>query len=182
MNLNFTPFPELTTERLHMRQISLSDDREIFFQRSDKSMNQYVSNPLCQSIEEAREWIDKISRGIANNEWIFWGICLKGQSKLAGGFCFWNVSAADNKAEIGFGIYPQHQRKGLMDEALKTAVQYGFKTMGLQCIEAYTHPQNSPSIHVLEKNGFRLKEQQPEDPTYIAFELFAGTVTGAAGS
>jgi ribosomal-protein-alanine N-acetyltransferase len=174
MNFSFTPFPTLTTERLNLRQITLSDDNEIFFQRSDRSMNKYVDNPPCKSIEEARQWINKITTGIANDEWIFWGICIKGQSKLAGGFCFWNISAEDNKSEIGFGIYPEHQRKGFMNEALKTAVQYGFEVMELKCIEAYTHPENSPSIQVLERNGFKLKQQQPEGSTYIVFELKKG--------
>jgi ribosomal-protein-alanine N-acetyltransferase len=169
--MNFTPFPTLATERLTLRQITPSDDNEIFFQRSDRLMNQYVDNPPCRSIEEAREWISKITRGIANNDWIFWGICVKGQSKLVGGFCFWNISIEHSRSEIGFGIYPEHQRKGFMNEALKTAVQYGFEAMGLQCIEAYTHPENSPSIQVLEKNGFKLKQQQPEGSTYIVFEL-----------
>jgi ribosomal-protein-alanine N-acetyltransferase len=132
MNCNFTPFPNLTTERLYLRQISLADDNEVFFQRSDQAMNRYVDNPPCKSVEEARKWINKISSLIANNECIFWGICLKGHPKLAGGFCFWNLSPEDNKAEIGFGIYPEHQRKGLMDEALKAALHYGFEEMGLQ--------------------------------------------------
>jgi ribosomal-protein-alanine N-acetyltransferase len=172
MNPNFTPFPNLTTERLNLRQITLSDNHAIFFQRSDKSMNQYVDNPPCASIDEAREWINKINKAIAGNESIFWGICLKGQQTLSGGFCFWNLSPERNKAEIGFGIYPEHQRKGLMDEALKAALRYGFEEMGLQYIEAYTHPENIASIRVLEKNGFTLKEQQPtEESTYIVFEL-----------
>jgi ribosomal-protein-alanine N-acetyltransferase len=171
MNFNFTPFPNLTTERLYLRQITLSDDNEIFFQRSDKSMNKYVDNPPCGSIEEAQAWINKITKGIANNEWIFWGICLKDSSKLAGGFCFWNLSREDNKAEIGFGIYPEHQRKGFMNEALKAALRYGFEKMGLQCIEAHTHPENTPSKQVLERNGFKLKEQQSEGSSYIVFEL-----------
>jgi [ribosomal protein S5]-alanine N-acetyltransferase len=172
MSFNFTPFPDLTTARLDLRQITLSDDQEIFFQRSDESMNKYVGNPLCTSIDEAREWINKINRAIANNESIFWGICLKGQQKIIGGFCLWNLSAETGKGEVGFCIYPDHQGKGLMSEALKAALRYGFEAMGLKHMEAYTHPENISSIRVLEKNGFSLKKQQPaEETVYLVFEL-----------
>jgi ribosomal-protein-alanine N-acetyltransferase len=174
MNCNFTPFPDLATERLHLRQLSLSDDQEIRFQRSDPSMNQYIDNPPCASVEEAREWIDKINRFVANDESIFWGICLKGQSKLSGGICLWNIDTASDKAEIGFCMYPEHQGKGLMGEALKTVLQYGFEEMALQRVEAYTHPENKPSIAVLAKHGFQLKEQQPEGSSYIVFDLKRG--------
>ncbi len=135
-------------------------------------MNQYVDNPPCKSLEEARAWIEKINTGIPKGEWIFWGVCLKDDPKLIGGFCYWNLSAEDKKAEIGFGIYPQHQNKGLMNEVLKAALVYGFEKMDLQCIEAYTHPQNASSVRVLEKNGFTLKQEQPKDEEhYIVFEL-----------
>lgn len=174
MHCNFTPFPILETERLLLRQITLSDDKEIFFQRSDASMNRYVDNPLAKSIDEAREWINKINNFAANNESIAWGVTLKGSPQLIGGFCFWNLSHERNSAEVGFGIYPAHQSRGLMTEILQTAIQYGFNDMQVDTIEAYTHPQNNPSIRVLEKNGFvrRDAEKIPPGITDNIYELF----------
>ena len=58
---SFTPFPNLTTERLVLRRVTMNDDKEIFFQRSDKVMNKYVDNPLAQTIDDAREWMRKIA-------------------------------------------------------------------------------------------------------------------------
>jgi ribosomal-protein-alanine N-acetyltransferase len=170
MKCNFNPFPNLSTERLKLRRITMNDDKEVFFQRSSKEMNEYVGNPLCQSIEEARAWIEKIDNIIANNEGVNWGVCLKDEDQIMGGFCYWNLSQEENKAEIGFGIYPHHQNKGYMSEVLERGLRYGFEDMDLSCIEAYTHPQNKASIRVLEKHGFKLKEEQPDD-LYIVFEL-----------
>jgi ribosomal-protein-alanine N-acetyltransferase len=172
--MNFpATFPELTTERLILRQIMPEDDNEIYFQRSDRSMNEYVDNPLCQSIEEARQWIEKVNNGIPRKESIAWGVCIKGEPRLVGGFCFWNFAAEEEKAEIGFGIYPGHQNKGFMHEILQTTLKYGFEALGLQCIEAYTNPGNRNAIRLLEKNNFTLRKEQPEsEPNYIVFELF----------
>lgn len=173
MSFVFTPFPVLFTDRLVLREITLDDDNEVFYQRSDKSMNEYVGNPLCNSIEEAREWINKISANTVNGDGIFWGVNLKDDPKLMGGFCYWNLAPEERKAEIGFGIYPQHQGKGYMDEVLKVGLNYGFETMNLERIEAYTHQQNKKSIHLLEKNGFVLKEVQPlDEANYIVFEAY----------
>lgn len=172
MNINFTPFPKLTTERLELRRLTLADDNEIYFQRSDRSMNQFVDNKLCASIEEARAWIEMIEKNIVNNESIFWGVCIKCEEKIMGGFCFWNISVEEEKGEIGFGIFPAHQGKGFMNEVLQVALKYGFDVLGFKRIEGYTHPQNMASIRVMEKNGFRLKEEQPEDADpYVVYEL-----------
>ena len=171
MNRNFTPFPVLSTERLVLRQITLDDDKEIFFQRSDKAMNQYVGNPLATSIEDARSWITRINTAISNNESIAWGVTLKDDPKVMGGFCLWNLSEEHNRAEIGFGIFPDHQQKGYMHEVLQVGIRYGFGEMDLGIIEAYTHPQNVASIRVLEKNNFKLKEGNPNPEGYIVFDL-----------
>jgi len=165
MNNNFTPFPNLHTERLLLRQVTLQDDNEIFFARSDKSMNEYVGNPLAKSIEDAREWINKITNFVVTGESIFWGVCTRDNPKLIGGFCFWNLSQEEEKAEIGFGIYPQHQGKGYMNEVLAAGINFGFEKMELRSIEAYTHPLNEKSIRVLLKNNFVLKQSPAESGT-----------------
>ena len=117
--------------------------------------------------------IEVISRNIINGDGIFWGVTLKHDPKLMGGFCYWNMSYEDKKAEIGFGIYPDHQGKGYMHEVLQKGLAYGFEVMDLQHIEAYTSQKNEKSIHLLLKNGFKLKEKQAEDDiNYIVFESF----------
>lgn len=172
MKLNFTPFPNLTTERLTLRQLSMADENEVFFQRADKGMNQYVDNPLCQTLEEARAWIEKITNFVNNNESIFWTICLKGTDKMIGGFCLWNIVPEENKAEVGFSILPEHQGKGYMKEALRAALRYAHEEMGATHIEGYTHPENFASIKVMQSQSFQLKEVQPEGVGhYVVYEL-----------
>ncbi|RYY13153.1 MAG: N-acetyltransferase [Chitinophagaceae bacterium] len=172
LTCSFNPFPVLTTERLILRRVRMDDDKEIFFQRSDKGMNKYVANPLAQHIDDARAWMKKIESIIDNNEGISWGITLKEEDRLIGGFCYWNWEKEQEKAEIGFSIFPQHQNRGFMQEILHTALKFGFDFMGLKTIEAYTAPGNKASITVLEKNGFRLKGTS-EDDHYNIYELKA---------
>ena len=52
--IDFTPFPVLETERYILRQLSLSDDNEIFILRSDKEVNKYLDRPIAKTIEDAK--------------------------------------------------------------------------------------------------------------------------------
>lgn len=66
-----------------------------------------------------------------------------------------NWYASHSRAEIGYGLeLESYKQKGLMTEALKPIIQYGFSHMGLNRIEACASPRNTPSIRLLEGHGF----------------------------
>lgn len=155
MPYNYSPFPTIETDRLILRRITQDDADEIFFQRNDKAMNEYISRPTS-TLDDARNWITRINDSIDANEWINWGVTLKGEAALIGGVCFWNIVPEDNKGEIGFSIRAEHWGKGLMQEAVSAALRYAFDVMKLETIEAYTHPENKRSVKLLERNNFRL--------------------------
>jgi ribosomal-protein-alanine N-acetyltransferase len=154
-NFYFTPFPHLETERLHLGQLSLNNENEIFLLRSDKEVNKYLDRPRATSIEDARKFIQKINAGIENNESLFWAIHLKDKTGLIGTVCLWNLSLEGERAELGYELLPQHQGKGYMQEAIARVVEYGFKTMQLKTIEAWLRADNNRSIKLLEKNKFK---------------------------
>src|SRR4051812_18500690 len=99
LQLNFQPFPELITERLTLRQLTLKDASEICFLRSDEEVNKYLDRPRAQSIDDAIAFINQIEKGIANNESLYWAITMKNESKLVGTISLWNFSQEECKAE-----------------------------------------------------------------------------------
>ena len=155
LQTNFHPFTELTTERLVLRQLNPGDDNEIFAIRSDDRVNKFLDRPKCTTIEEAREFIDKINNSINNNESFYWGITFRNDNKLIGTICFWNISRENYKAEIGFELHPDFQGKGIMHEALSKIIQFGFSVLQLKSIEGWTHVNNLSSMKILEKNNFK---------------------------
>lgn len=178
IEINFTPFPTLITARLTLRQLSTDDDKEIFAIRSDERVNKYLDRAGCKTVDEARQFIDKINTGIANNECIYWVIARKNKPGLIGTICLWNISKEHSKAEIGFELLPDYQGKGFMQEAVTAVIEYGFKTMKLRLIEGVVDPNNARSIKLLEKNNFRLAANtgngNPDDegtPKTIVYEL-----------
>ena len=151
---NFTPFPELTTERLLLRQINVKDANEVFLLRSHEQVMKYIDRPKAKNIDEAIDFIKMIATITANNEAIQWGITFKDNPKLLGYIGFWRMQKENFRAEIGYALLPEHQQKGIADEALKAVIDYGFNTMNLHSIEANLNPDNAASSKLLEKNSF----------------------------
>lgn len=161
--LNFNPFPTLTTDRLTLRQLRCDDNKEIFNYQKDKNNFEHVDMPIYKRIEEAQDYIVRMNRGIAKNRWIIWAIADKATDNILGTISIWNISIVDERGELGYGLFPVNIGKGLMTEALKRVVTYGFDTMGLKRIEAYTNETNIKSRSLLERNGFRFISLFPEN-------------------
>lgn len=166
--INFTPFPNLTSARYNLRPLSIEDDKEIFILRSDERVLKYLGKPKAKSINEAREFIDKINNGIKNNEWIMWVIESKESSLFIGTICLWNLSDDRTKADIGFEILPDHFGKGIMQEVIPIILKFGFNDMQLDVIEGEVDPANIKSIKLMEKFGFEFyKNLESTDVYYL---------------
>jgi len=149
-----TPFPQLTTPRLLLRQLQLSDANEIFLLRTDDSVNAFIDRPKATSIDDATAFINKIFAIQNNGDGIMWAITLSNAPQLIGTIGIWNIVKEKAEAEIGYELLPQYQGKGIMQEALKAAITFAFKTMKLKTIVAEPRADNQGSIKLLEKSGF----------------------------
>lgn len=161
--LQFTPFPILMTQRLVLRQLEIDDENEIFILRSDERILKFINIPKAKNLEDARAYITMISKLIAENVSILWGMTLRENSeKIIGTICLWNFSKELNRAEIGYVLHPDFQGKGIMQEAAEKVIDYGFNILQLDTIEADLHPNNLKSINLLKRNNFTfLKVEEP---------------------
>jgi ribosomal-protein-alanine N-acetyltransferase len=152
--INFTPFPNLDTERLQLRQVTTADVNDILELRSNKEVMKYIPRPLLQNKEEALELIAMFNDKIENNIGINWGIQLKNDSKIIGIIGHYRIKPEHYRAEVGYMLLPAYNGNGIISEALQKVVEYGFKEMKLHSIEAILDPKNGGSEKVLLKNGF----------------------------
>jgi ribosomal-protein-alanine N-acetyltransferase len=158
LQLNFSYFPELKTERLLLRRISEDDAPDIFVLRSDEDVLRYVGKEPAKTIEDAEKFIRTVDEGLHSTNAVMWGIALKNDlARLIGTICLWNIQKENYRAEIGYVLHPEFWRKGIMKEAIQQVIEYGFKKMGLHSIEARIHADNKASAAILEATGF-LKE------------------------
>lgn len=153
--LSFNPFPVLETPRFFLRKISENDASDIFAFRSDEQVMRYIPRPVAKKPEDILIVVEMINTGIANNQSINWGICDKNTNKLIGIIGYVRMNFTNQRAEVGYVLHRDYHRRGIMNEALKAVIDYGFKGMNLNCIEAIIHPRNEGSIALIEKNNFK---------------------------
>jgi len=154
LHIDFSPFPTLTTERLHVRSLTENDAEALFFLRSDDRVMRYIERPRAKSIEDAKQLIIRINLMIASNESINWGITLKSNDVLIGMISFHRIEKENYRGEIGYLLHPDFQRQGILNEAIRPVIEYGFGQLKFHSIEALVNPDNTASRGLLEKHGF----------------------------
>lgn len=154
LSVNFHPFPELYTERLVLRRVTKADVSDFFRLRSDNRVMQYIGRPVTRNIDDAMQLVNVIDDLLEKSNGITWAISSKGEKTLIGTIGLWRIIKEHYRAEIGYLLDPLHQGKGLMQEAMETVLEFGFKKMQLHSIEANVSPDNNASIRLLERNNF----------------------------
>jgi len=172
LNGTFTPFPILTTERLTLRQLVINDEQEIFTLRSDREINKYLDRQISNTIDDARNFINKVNENINKGESLYWAITLSDKNILVGTVCLFAFSDENYKCEIGYELLTSFQGQGIMKETLEKVIDYAFNTIKVKKIEAFLHRHNQSSIKVLEKFSFRNSNEPGKiNPDLICYHL-----------
>ncbi|GAB3935877.1 GNAT family N-acetyltransferase [Larkinella terrae] len=154
LDVNFEPFPTLSTDRLILRQFKTADSSDLFVLRSNPEIMRFIPRPLARSVQDASLLIQSFNEGIRANEMITWAIALRNSAEVIGTIGFVRMNKANYRAEVGYLLRADYQGTGFMREALTAVVNYGFRTLKLHSIEAVVDPENRASAKLLERCGF----------------------------
>lgn len=148
-------FPVLQTERLTLRALKPDDVPVVLEYWSDPRVVQYMNIEPFSSPTQAQEMIELLNKLYTKGQCIRWGILHNEAGRLIG-TCGFNqgVSPTDHIGEIGYELGFSFWGQGLMTEALKAVLDYGFSQLDLNRIEAYVLPDNKASLALLGKLGF----------------------------
>jgi ribosomal-protein-alanine N-acetyltransferase len=167
-------FQELETNRLQLRRLVETDWEMIRYLRSDKELNQFVKRQSAETKEKALAFIVKTNNGIYDGQLYQWCITMKNSPAMIGNICLWNFSKDRKIAEVGYDLSPEFQGKGIMDEAMKAVLYFGFNQLDLGLIEAFTNKRNDSSKNLLLRNNFtwNANRKDPDDLDNIIYELY----------
>ena len=172
LSRTFTPFPILTTERLTLRQLVSNDEQEIFTLRSDSEINKYLDRQISKTIDDARNFINKVNENINKSDSLYWAITLSDKNILVGTICLFGFSDENYKCEIGYELLTNFQGQGIMKEAAEKVIDYAYKVIQVQKIEAVFHKDNQSSIKLLKKFSFSdSNEPDKTAPDLIYYHL-----------
>lgn len=155
LELSFSPFPQLISDRLLLRAITQNDAEQVYRLKSNDTTMQYLDKAPLKSVAEASLLITKIEDNINNNVGINWAITLKENPEvLIGDIGLWRFMKEHYRAEIGYMLLPEYCRKGYMKEAITQVIHFSFTNLNVHSIEANINPQNMASATLLQSVGF----------------------------
>jgi GNAT superfamily N-acetyltransferase len=135
-------------------------------------LNDAISNPACLAEQLGCQIApgaisDASQRAIAikiekmkyapttKHAWFtYWMLILKKEKLGIGLAGFKGAVSTSGEAEIGYGISPDYQNRGLMTEAVGGLVKWAAQQPGCRSVTAETLKNNPASQRVLSKNGF----------------------------
>jgi ribosomal-protein-alanine N-acetyltransferase len=153
----FPTFPELTTERLILRELTAADAGWYLehFSRPEIVSGQGYPPPadLAAAAAELRTFVLDL---FATRHGFRWGIATRDEPVLIGsaGLYKW-IDAPHRQAELGYDLDPPAWGRGYMGEALGAILGFAFGPMELERVEAFVLASNERSQRVLDRLGFR---------------------------
>jgi ribosomal-protein-alanine N-acetyltransferase len=124
--------------------------------------------------ENTMRWTrDHLIANPDNGGWGTWYFILRregAQPELIGTGGFKGKFVAPATCEVGYSVMKPHQRNGYATEVVAALVDWAFSHPEIERVVAQTLPELTPSIRVLEKNGFISVPEAFEEGA-IMFEL-----------
>lgn len=154
MNID-NELPSLETERLLLRPLGMGDLEFVFRHFSDPDVNRYLldEEPLTTR-EQAQAIIDFYSLP-GRKSYNRWVLVRKMDAHPVGTCGYHQWQTTHHRAEIGYDLEKASWKQGIMTEALRVILSYGFEQMELNRVEALVYVENDASIRLLERLGFQ---------------------------
>lgn len=154
MDLNFTGTQTIQTERLTLRRFETGDAEAMYRNWAfDEAVTKYMHWNAHKNVDETSHilssWVDDYLDALTYN----WAIVLKELGEPVGSISLLNLNTVHSKAEAGYCMGKAWWGRGIMTEALKAVIAYGFDVVGLNRVEAVHQSENIGSGMVMQKAG-----------------------------
>ncbi len=151
---NFYP-PELESERLVLRPLSISDMNAVYKWTGDPEVARFMLYSRYKSEADGLLWLSGL---YSRDKWLDYGFVLKETGELvgSGGLYFHragDVTYTEDMWGIGYNFRRDQWGKGLASEAMKCILDYGRRTYGIKTVAGTFALDNIGSRRVMEKLG-----------------------------
>ncbi len=163
----FSCFDKFDAGNYIIRHINENDYEDIYSIYGDAEAMKYNTSNLVKSLEDAKDNIEMIHRGILNKWFIRWAVIDKFTEEFIGIIAFHHFDFDENKVQIGYNLKKSYWRKGIMSEVLKSIIDYLQLNSSIETIEASIDTENIASIKLVEKLGFELGDRKNNKLIFI---------------
>ncbi|MGB5554528.1 MAG: GNAT family N-acetyltransferase [Flavobacteriaceae bacterium] len=163
-------YPSLTTSRLLLDQIKISDITDIVTYANNKKIVMHTRTmPHPYHEEDAIAWINMANQGFKSKDSYIFAMRDKSSSAFLGGIGL-TLDSPNNRAELGYWIAEKFWNQGYTTEAVTAILKFGFEALLLNKIVAVYIDTNTASGKIMEKNGMMkeavLKDHDLKDGVY----------------
>ncbi|MDF2948078.1 MAG: ribosomal-protein-alanine acetyltransferase [Sedimentibacter sp.] len=152
--MNLIGTQTIETKRLLLRKYTLKDSEDMYDNWAKyEECFKFLPWKPCISINETEERIKKWMELYKENTFYQWGIELKENKKIIGFINLHNVDMDNFSAETTYILSPNYWNRGIMTEAVRAVLGFGFETIGLNRISADFYSGNDYSRKVMLKNN-----------------------------
>ena len=157
----------LETERLLLRPLDMSDATDLFELNKNPNVHKYLWQKPEVTIDESIKVIEYVQRQYKENNIGRFATILKETGEFIGwtGIKFVNDHVENgntNFYDYGYRLDEKFWNKGYATEATEFWLDYIFKQMKIEIMNAYTHSENGASNRVLSKCGMKFMEDYPD--------------------
>ncbi len=149
----FSHLPELTTERLTMRKMMVTDTEDMYAYAGRTDVTKYLTWYPHANREYTKEYLQYLGNRYAAGMFYDWAVVYEPDCRMVGTCGFTSFDCAADSAEVGYVLNPEYWGKGIAAEALQRVLRFGFEELGLHRIEARFIEENERSRRVMEKVG-----------------------------
>ena len=150
----------IETERLIVREITLSDKECLFKLHTNPEVQLYTGEPVVESIEEIEKAIKSRINNYKKYGYGRWATILKSEMQFVGWAGLAYLPEFD-EIDLGYRFLPEYWGLGIATEASQAILKYGFDQLKLEKIVAIAMKENKASIRVMEKVGMEFYKFAP---------------------
>lgn len=146
-------FPRLAGRRVCLRGPDGDDVDALFRLFADPAVMRHRGRPPMASRTEAAGLLGEIQAAFDARDKIDWVVVDRTDAAI--GTCtLFHFDPRHRQAEIGYALRSDLWGRGLAGEAVTLTIDWGFRALGLQRIEAAIDPHNADSRRLLQRLGF----------------------------
>ena len=150
----FRDLPEIETDRLTLKKISVSDAEDMYSYASLNSVTRFLLWSPHLNIDDTRGYIEFLNRQYKKGAYADWGVFLKSEGRLIGTTGFADFDFENNVGEVGYVLNPAYQGNGYMTEAVSAILSVAFERIGLEKVNLRIMEENKPSMRLARRLGF----------------------------
>ncbi|MBQ7319164.1 MAG: GNAT family N-acetyltransferase [Clostridia bacterium] len=158
----FSHMPELSTERLLLRRMRVTDAEDMHRYACRSEVTRYLLWSPHPDLSYTREYLQYLNTRYAAGTFYDWAVTLRSNGRMIGTCGFTTIDPPNECAEVGYVLAPEYWGQGIAAEAVRAVLAFGFERLLLHRIEARFIEGNEASLRVMQKVGMTFEGYRRE--------------------